>query len=98
MSNDPSVNIVLVGYFLIFASLLAGGVVLYFIPSIIGYKRQIENTSLLLLANILIGWTMVGWLACLLWSCLATSYEIATVETPGTVYTTVRKVRVEPRF
>ena len=35
---------------------------LYFIPSVVGYKRDISQKILLILVNLVIGWTVLGWL------------------------------------
>jgi hypothetical protein len=45
--------------------------VLHFIPTIIGYKRGVTHAGMLLLVNILIGWTLIGWVACLIWAIFA---------------------------
>jgi hypothetical protein len=40
----------------------------YFLPSIIAGKRQHRNTTPITLSNLFFGWTIVGWLVCLIWS------------------------------
>jgi len=39
---------------------------IYFIPSLIGTKK--ENFTAILLLNIFLGWTFVGWVIALVWS------------------------------
>ena len=40
----------------------------YFIPSFVAHKKQhIQKTSILLL-NIFLGWTFIGWVVALIWA------------------------------
>jgi len=48
--------------FLMFAA------VLYFVPSIIAWRRKHRNGAAILAVNIFTGWTMIGWVAALAWS------------------------------
>ncbi len=45
--------------------LVIGGIVLYFLPSIITYKKGHANKGIILLINFLLGWTFLGWAGCL---------------------------------
>ena len=58
---------------LFIAAFIAGSIALYFIPCIVGSSRKIENQFLLFITNLLFGWTVFGWLGCLLWAALAQS-------------------------
>jgi hypothetical protein len=40
----------------------------YFLPVLIGYARHHRYSSLIGALNLVIGWTGLGWLACLLWA------------------------------
>ena len=40
---------------------------LYFLPTIIG--RHHPNSFGIFLVNFLLGWTVIGWLAALIWAC-----------------------------
>jgi hypothetical protein len=42
--------------------------VLYFVPSIVGYSRNHKQTTPILLLNIFLGWTALGWVAALVWA------------------------------
>jgi Superinfection immunity protein len=44
-------------------------VLLYFLPSIIAHRKQAFPGVLLL--NVLLGWTVIGWFAALIWACTA---------------------------
>jgi len=48
--------------------LIAG---LYFLPAIIAGSRKHHNETAIILLNILLGWTVIGWLASLIWSATA---------------------------
>lgn len=42
--------------------------VVYFIPSFVAHKKQhFQKTSILLL-NIFLGWTFIGWVVALIWA------------------------------
>ena len=51
----------------------AAGIALYFVPSIIGASRRTSGLFFLVICNVFFGWTIVGWLGCLLWAALAQS-------------------------
>ena len=44
------------------------GLVLYFLPTIIAYLRGHYNRVAILTLNLLLGWTVVGWIVSLVWS------------------------------
>lgn len=52
--------------------LLIGGVVLYFLPAIIAESRRHHNKGAIIVLNLLLGWTFVGWVAALVWAASAT--------------------------
>ena len=52
---------------LVMVSLIVG-VVLYFLPTIIVVKRQTANVTPIVLVNLLLGWTVIGWIIALIWS------------------------------
>ncbi len=41
---------------------------LYVLPTIIAFKRQHRNKTAITLINILLGWSVIGWIAALLWA------------------------------
>jgi hypothetical protein len=41
---------------------------LYFLPTFIAWRRRHKNLGSISLVNILIGWTILGWIAALIWS------------------------------
>lgn len=49
-------------------AMLALGAVLYFIPSIAAAALRRPGLWSIVLCNLLLGWTVVGWLAALVWA------------------------------
>jgi hypothetical protein len=45
------------------------GLLFYFIPTITANVREHNNTAAIVVTNLLLGWTVVGWVAALIWSC-----------------------------
>ncbi|GAA0450143.1 superinfection immunity protein [Alkalibacillus silvisoli] len=43
-------------------------VLLYFTPTLMALKHNHEHRSWIVLLNLLIGWTILGWLIILIWS------------------------------
>jgi T4 superinfection immunity protein len=40
----------------------------YFLPSIIALVKRKRNTVAIILVNLLLGWTVIGWIVSLVWS------------------------------
>jgi hypothetical protein len=51
----------------IFPAILA----LYFLPAIIAFNRRHHNRLAILLLNVLLGWSGLGWVAALIWAVTA---------------------------
>ena len=43
-------------------------IIIYFLPSIFASARGHHNSTALMLANLFLGWTFIGWVACLIWA------------------------------
>ncbi len=41
---------------------------LYFLPSMIAYNRKVKSIGSLVVVNIFLGWTFIGWVVALAWS------------------------------
>lgn len=52
-------------------AMLGLGVALYFIPTIIAAIRLHPNRVPIMLLNLFVGWTFIGWIAALIWSASA---------------------------
>lgn len=57
---------------IIIALVAVGGIILYFLPAIIAYKRGHANKTIILLIDFLLGWTFLGWAGCLVWAFIDT--------------------------
>ena len=55
---------------------------MYFLPTIIGHNKQ--NSGGIFLMNLLLGWTVVGWVIAMVWACSAeTRLPVVVVAGPG---------------
>lgn len=48
--------------------LLLMGAVIYFLPSLIAFSREHHQRGAILLLNIFLGWTLIGWVVALVWA------------------------------
>ena len=44
------------------------GALFYFLPSIVAFKRNHANKTAILMLNIFLGWSLVGWVISLVWA------------------------------
>jgi hypothetical protein len=44
------------------------GFVIYFLPTILAFARNKRDTAAILLLNLFLGWTMIGWVVALVWA------------------------------
>ncbi len=59
----------------IFVLLFFGlGVFLYFLPAFVAFRREHHNRMAILMLNIFLGWTFLGWVGALIWSFTAVRY------------------------
>ncbi|MCG8608927.1 MAG: superinfection immunity protein [Pseudomonadales bacterium] len=47
----------------------------YFVPTFIALKRNHTNVAAIAALNILLGWTLLGWIGSLIWSLTAQNRE-----------------------
>lgn len=40
----------------------------YFLPSIVAYFRKKKNYNAILVLNLLLGWTLIGWVIAMIWA------------------------------
>lgn len=49
--------------------ILIGSVLIYFLPTIIAVRRKHKkNENSIILLNLLLGWTFIGWIVALIWA------------------------------
>ena len=53
------------------SGLALGGLVFYFLPSLIGALRHKRNALALFVFNLLLGWTFIGWVIAIVWSLMS---------------------------
>jgi hypothetical protein len=52
----------------LFFPIFGFGFVLYFLPSILAFARSKRDWGAILILNLLLGWTAIGWVIALVWS------------------------------
>lgn len=60
-------------------------IVLYFVPTIIAVRRRHRSTGGIVALNILTGWTLIGWVAALVWS-LSSAQQVVAQQVAPTQY------------
>jgi Superinfection immunity protein len=53
------------------AAFIGGALLLYFLPTFVAWNREHPSAFAIFLLNFLGGWTFIGWLIALIWSCVA---------------------------
>jgi Superinfection immunity protein len=48
---------------------------LYFLPTIVAHSRHSVSATGITIFNLLFGWTGIGWIVCLLWAGLSSSWD-----------------------
>lgn len=48
---------------------VVAGLIFYLLPTISAAYSQHRHTPSIFLINLLLGWTLLGWVICLAWSC-----------------------------
>ncbi|MFG1276551.1 superinfection immunity protein [Xanthobacter autotrophicus] len=49
-------------------------IAVYFLPAIVASRRGHRNKSAIFALNLLLGWTLLGWVAAFVWSLTAQDY------------------------
>lgn len=49
---------------------IIGSIALYILPSIIASQKDKKNKDAITILNLLIGWTVIGWIISLVWACM----------------------------
>jgi hypothetical protein len=55
--------------------LIGCSLVIYVAPTIIGWQRRVAGAGALAILNVLLGWTGVGWIVCMLWAVRAYPHQ-----------------------
>ena len=43
-------------------------ILIYFLPSTLAYRKQHSNKTAILILNLFLGWTLIGWVGALVWA------------------------------
>ncbi len=70
--SEVIIGILLVLLFIIGVVL---GAFIYFLPTYIAAKKDHSNFVVILIINLLFGWTLLAWLVCIVWACIDTSHN-----------------------
>jgi hypothetical protein len=65
--------------------LLVIGFIVYFLPAIIANRRH-PNATAITVVNLFLGWTLVGWVAALVWAVAVSPIAPTEEEVDGTRY------------
>lgn len=65
--------------------------IIYFIPSIIGRKQR--NFTSILLLNIFLGWTLIGWVVALIWAVSKEKKETIVVNSSNSISDELKKLK-----
>ena len=49
-------------------------VIIYMLPTFIAYARDIPAKNRVTVFNVILGWTLIGWLACFIWAVSAAGW------------------------
>ena len=72
---------------LLFLPLFLPALALHFLPAIIAGVRHARNFGWILVINLLLGWTVIGWIVALIWAIRDTPrYAIAYLPPPPPPY------------
>jgi hypothetical protein len=53
------------------------GLFLYFLPAIIAADRKLLNAGSILIVNLFLGWSLIGWVIALAWAVAGTAHTKA---------------------
>ncbi len=50
------------------SAIITCSLLIYFAPAIVACKRGVSGSGIIFVLNVLIGWTVLGWMAMLIWA------------------------------
>jgi hypothetical protein len=66
---------------LVWLVLVGGGFALYMLPAIVGFARKHHQLAPIVVVNLFLGWTFLGWVLALVWSVSSTPGRTPTPPT-----------------
>lgn len=61
--------------------LIVLGLIVYFLPSIVAHTRSHLQENAIVLLNLFLGWTFIGWVAALVWAAMAVRVDVSGSQT-----------------
>jgi len=58
------------------------GVAMYFLPAIIAYHRHHLSSGAIFFINLLLGWSIIGWIVCFAWACSGNTRQQVVILPP----------------
>ena len=58
----------------------------YFLPSIVAFSRGKDNAAAIFILNFFLGWTLIGWVVCLVWALSGNKSTTVIVNNTGPAY------------
>lgn len=58
------------------------GIAMYFLPAIVAHHRQHVSFGAILLVNLLLGWSIIGWIVCFAWACSGNTRQQVVILPP----------------
>lgn len=55
----------------------------YLAPWLIAYQRSHQNQLAIAVLNVLLGWTVIGWIVALIWACTAVQKPVGSGNSNG---------------
>lgn len=59
------------------------GVAMYFLPAIVAHHRQHVSSGAIFLVNLLLGWSIIGWVICFAWACSGNTRQRVVILPPA---------------
>lgn len=59
------------------------GIAMYFLPAIVAHHRQHVSSGAIFLTNLLLGWSIIGWIVCFAWACSGNTRQQVEILPPA---------------
>ncbi len=58
------------------------GVAMYFLPAIVAHYRRHLSSGAIFLVDLLLGWSIIGWIVCFAWACSGSTRQDVVILPP----------------
>lgn len=66
----------------VFPLLMMFGIFFYLVPTFVALGREHRNAGAIVVCNVMLGWTFIGWAVALIWACTAQEIKEAHEKKP----------------